>query len=130
VELPGHRPDPRLEGRLQVQVNVLERGIPFDLPGLDLERQRLQPRGKRLDLVGAQDTGATQPSRMGDRALDVVRREGGVGLDRAREINDPLVGLTRESPAPALYRTLLRGSYRAGCVTAGGIAVTTGIRPR
>ena len=108
MELARERPDPRRQGRLEVEVDVLEGRIPRQHPGFDLRAQPIEPGDQRGNLVGGQQTGATQPVDMGDGADEVVHGERRVNLDRAGEVGHGSVGIARESPAPELHRPSVR----------------------
>ena len=86
VELAGQRADPGRQRRLEVEVDVLELGVPGERPGLDLGAQPVEPGDERRDLVVGQQPGPAEPVDVGDRAGQVVERERRVDLDRAGEV--------------------------------------------
>jgi hypothetical protein len=100
VELAGDRADPLGERSLEVQVDVLEPGIPAQLARLHVAPEIGEPRDEGVDLGRAQDAGAAQAADMGDRAVEVVEGQLGVHLDRAPEGGDVGIGVTCEPTAP------------------------------
>ena len=104
MELPRQRPDPLSQRRLDVHVDVFERRVPGDSARRDVFQEGPQTLGELLDFVGCQDPCAPEPPDVGDRAPDVVGGEGGVDLDRAREIGDARIGIAGEPPAPGPHR--------------------------
>ena len=82
------------------------RRVPGEPARGDVLGERRQAGDERLDLGVGQEPGAPQAADVGDRARDVVGGEGGIDLDRAREVGDALVGLSAEPAAPGPHRCL------------------------
>ncbi len=100
VQLSGHGADAVGQGRFEVEVDVLERGVPIDRAGGDRLGEPVQATDELIDLVVGQQAGACQPADVRDRTRDIVGGELAIELDRAREIGHPLVVLFAEPPAP------------------------------
>src|SRR3989304_4407711 len=79
VELRGHRSQPLPQGRLEVEMDILERRIPGEPARRDLGRQGLQPAHELGLLDGRDQPGARQPVHVRDRAPQVVGGGGGGG---------------------------------------------------
>ena len=61
VELAGERPDPLAPSAdLEVEVDVLERGIPLERSGLDVGAQRVEAGDEARDFVVGQQPGAAR----------------------------------------------------------------------
>ena len=104
VQLAGDRPDARREGRLEVEVDVLQARVPGEAAGGHLLGQALQPRHERGLFDGRQELGPRQAVHVRDRAGQVVERQRAVDLDRAREVGGQGVGLGGETAAPHAHR--------------------------
>ena len=100
VELAGHRPDPLGQGHLEVQVDVLELGVPLDGARRDVLGEGVQALDQRRQLVLGDEPGASEPADVRDGARQVVRRELAIHLDRSRERGDALVARLAEPSAP------------------------------
>src|SRR6185369_14329262 len=111
VELPGDRPDPPDERRLDVHVDVLEARVPHDRAGLDVARQPFEPLDQHRDFLVGQDPGPPQPPDVGDRAAQVVECQLRIDLDGAREIRDPRVVLLAEPATPEPHRSSSRRAW-------------------
>ena len=107
LQLPGHGADPLGERRLEVEVDVLELGIPGHRPIGDGRGQALQPADQLPDLGIGQQPGPPQGVDMGDRSRDVVGRELTVEIDRTGEIGHSPVVLFREPATPQAHAPLL-----------------------
>ena len=105
VEPPGERPDLLGQRRLDVHVDVLERPVPREPARGDVLGQRLQAVDQRLDVVGASGCPARpRPRTWAIEPAMSSRGEGGVDLDRAREVRHARVRLAAEPPAPGPHR--------------------------
>ena len=104
VESSRQRPDLLDEGRLNVHVDVLEGGVPFERPGRRVAREGQQAVGQAADLVIGQEARPTESSDVRDRTRDVVGGEGGVDLDRAGEVRHARIRVAAEPPAPGPHR--------------------------
>ena len=132
VESSGQRPDLLDEGRLDVHVDVLEGGVPFERPGRRVAGEGHQAVGQAADLVIGQETRPTESSDVRDRTRDVVGGEGGVDLDRAGEIRHARIRVAAEPPAPGPHRpsVVMAQCYPPGWPATGGgsAAVARGVR--
>ncbi len=72
VELAGDRTDAGRERHLEVEMDILERGIPGDGAGLDLPLETVESLDERTCLVGGQEPGALEAADMRDGAAQVV----------------------------------------------------------
>ena len=88
-------------------MDVLERTVPLEPARGEVLCERGQPIDEGLYVVRAQDPRATEAAHVGDRTRDVVSGEGGVDLDRAREVRHALIRLAAEPPAPGPHRASL-----------------------
>ena len=116
--LPATGPTFVGQRRLDVHVDVLERRVPPSAPAATSSASASRPATRVCDLVLGQDAGPPEAADVGDRARDVVGRERGVDLDRAREVRDARVGLAAEPAAPGPHRAsvvLRRSCYPADC---------------
>ena len=102
VQAARRGPDPLAQSRLDVHVDVLERGIDREAPGLDLAADRLEPLSDRLLLVGAEQAPVVEHPGVGEREPDVVAGEGLVEVDGGGEALDGGVRRGLEAAAPGL----------------------------
>jgi hypothetical protein len=113
-------PDALGQARLHVHVDVLERLVEIEGPGLDLTLDRLQPLPDRRLLVGGKDPHMAQHGGVGEAAVYVLAPhlavEADRGVDRAHGGRRAL----GEAPAP------LR--VRPGLVRLAGAAVAAVVR--
>ncbi len=100
MQPPGDRADPGGEGRLDVEVDILERRVPGEGASLDLRAERLQPGHDRVCIGLGYEGGADEAVHMGDRTRDVVGRQEAVDLERPRERCNVRIALSRETPSP------------------------------
>ncbi len=100
VELAADGADPGREQRLEVEVDVLERRVPGDRAGLDVEPQGGEAALERGDLLVGQQPRAAQAADVGDRPRDVVEGQLGVDVDRPGEVRHPRIRLVVEPAAP------------------------------
>ena len=104
VESTGDGPDALRERRLDVEVDVLERGVPGEATRLDVFGEAVEPGDELVDLGSAQQADAPETADVGDRSDEVVGRELPVDVDRGRERLEPLVARLAEPPAPEPHR--------------------------
>ena len=142
VELAADGADPAGEQRLEVEVDVLERRVPGDRAGLDVEPQGGEAALEGGDLLVGQQPGAAQAADVGDRPRDVVEGQLGVDLDRPGEVRHPRVRLVVEPAAPqphapsaARCGSIVRqragtSAVRAGTVARSRSAACSGVRSR
>src|SRR4051812_18634864 len=100
MNLAGEWTDPRGQGGLEVEMDILEGRVPGQRPGFDFVSQSLEPRDQFTDLRVGQQPGPTKPANVGDRARDVVGRKGQIDVDRACKVRDPFIGRALEPPTP------------------------------
>src|SRR3954447_23857879 len=104
MELPGDGTDASRQRGLEVEMDVLEGRVPGETVGFDIGDQRLEAVDQLDPLVIGQQPRPAETSDVGDRARQVVEREGAVDLDGTGEIRDPRVVLRAEPPAPEPHR--------------------------
>ncbi len=104
MQLPGDRSDAGRECRLEVEMDVLEVGVPGERPGDDLGPYALEPRDQAGHLVIGEQARPAKPMDVGDGSVKVVERQRGVDLDRAGELGHPSVARLAEPTAPQLHR--------------------------
>ncbi len=130
VELAGDRADPGRQRRLEVHVDVLERGIPVDRPASTVLGQGAQARDQLLDLVVAQEPGPAEPVHVGDRARDVVGGEPrSTSIERVKSATrssfsslkrPPHNRISTPSSVNARFAGRVRSMLAVGTATSGG----------
>ena len=80
VEPARDRPDALGQRRLEVEVDVLEGGVPREAVGGDVLGERQQPGDELVDLLAGQQPRPAEPAHVRDRARDVVGRQ--LAVDR------------------------------------------------
>ena len=100
VELAGHRPHAFGERGLEVEVHVLELGVPLERSRLDVGAERLEPLDQDRRFVSRDQSRPAEAADVRDRAREIVERQGGIDRDRTGELGHPLVARPAEASAP------------------------------
>ena len=100
VQLACHRPDQFGEPALDIQMNVLELAREFELAGLHLGHDLVEPAGDLLRLFGRDDAGRAEHGDMRLRGKNVVPPQPLVEVDGGVYLLHDLGGTCGEAAAP------------------------------
>ena len=136
---------PRRQGRLDMEVDVLLRDRVGEGAGVDLRPDLFEPRPDRLCLRRRDDPAGREHRRVGDRAVDVVIGQALVERHALREGLDAGVGRLLEHASPGFWFScgggsggivrgagvghggvLSRGRWRSGRVGTGKVCTVVG----
>jgi len=111
MQASRQRPDPLGEGGLEVEMNVLEGGIPGERAGRHLRPQRFEAGDHCVALLGGQQARGGQSVDVGDRTDEIVVGQRRVDLDRSGEVRTALVAPLVEPAAPEIQSSLRHGVH-------------------
>ena len=126
MQLAGDVADLLGEARLDVHVDVFELRTQDEFAALVLVEDLVEAAFDLLRFAGGDDVLAAEHAGVGDRRLDILGQEHGVGVDGGRVGFDHLVRPLEEPSTPGLRRGL-RGGFYGG---AAAVVARTGVASR